>query len=811
MTEMQKDLDRYLAFCAAKGVTQRGLEIVEEVISNPPARRVNTRSMASNITCRFPSRKMGVVIQAESRTLELPSIYLKEFEEGVIGYWDQPYHRPNLVYKSKDRVVRTSVTLDFFVISNDFIGFEECKPVEAIHKELNKPSQRYKFNDHDGSFVMPPLEEYLEGTGLGHRLFTDRQVNKGYVENLAFLYDFLDEPVSIQDKQLWSIAGQISDVSGGIDLLGLERSVKGLTRRSFFTAVAHKALYVDLFEQDLRTPERLQVYANAGRVESVAENHMLVEVDAAKMSGAPRDMEEALNRFAQIKSILEGKPIADVASHCGASIRTLQRWLGAYRKDGLAGLEPKNHKKGNYNSKLDGRVEKFIEKALKEIYETNEAKTPAHVYGLISDSCKASGLRPPSREAFYARLDAEADRKKIKIREGAKRAYQFTAYEGLGDGAEYAFRAVTRFLERCHIDHTQADIQLISDEGAKLEKPWLTVITDEFTGFVLAIYLSFQKPNTVAVMAVIRLMVFKHGFFPEAIVVDGGKEFESIYFETLMARRKCNIFSRKGKPRSGAAVERTYGTINTVLLDNLSGSNKLAKNIRQVSATHNPKNLAIWSAVDFYHGLLAFIDEWNSKSAKSGGLSPLELKSKSIERFGICRNRGIKYDHDFVMDTMPAPKRPTVSLRRNQKIQVNRVAYWHGCLRTVPRAGITADVRYDPFDLNSVYVFYQKGWIKFPATRKQHSKLDELDAAVMAEVARHSLYINEKAKAEVRSDLAASVEKINLQAKNKWLAAESGCGSQEQGSDCDIVIQKEVIAADEDMWAIEIPHSVEAE
>lgn len=811
MTEMQKDLDRYLAFCAAKGVTQRGLEIVEDVISNPPARRVNTRSMASNITCRFPSRKMGVVIQAESRTLELPSIYLKEFDERVIGYWDQPYHRPNLVYKSKDRVVRTSVTLDFFVISNDFIGFEECKPVEVIHKEINKPSERYEFNDHDGSFVMPPLEEYLEGTGLGHRVFTDRQVNKVYVENLAFLYDFLDEPTSIQDRQLWSIAGQISDVSGGIGLLELEGSVKGLTRTSFYTAVADQALYVDLFEQDLRTPERLQVYANAERVESVARSPMLVEVDASQMSGSPRDMQEALDRFAQVKSILGGKPIADVASHCGASIRTLQRWLSAYRKDGLGGLEPQNQKKGNYNSKLDERVETCIEEALEEVYKTSEAKTPAHVYGVISDLCKERGLRPPSREAFYARLDAEADRKKIKIREGAKRAYQYTGYEGVEEGEEYAFRSVTRFLERCHIDHTQADIQLLSDEGAKLDKPWLTVITDEYSGFVLAVYLSFQKPNTISVMSVIRLMVFKHKVFPEAIVVDGGKEFESVYFETLMARRKCNIFSRKGKPRSGSAVERTYGTINTVLLDNLSGSNKLAKNIRQVSATHNPKNLAIWNAVDFYHGLLAFIDEWNSKSAKSGGLSPLELKSKSIERFGISSKRIAKYDHEFVMDTLPAPKRPTVRLKRNQKIQVNRVPYWHGCLRTVPRAGITADVRYDPFDLNAVYVFYQKGWLKFPATRKQHSKLDELDAAVMAEVARHSLYINEKAKAEVRSDLAASVEKINQHAKNKWLATESGHGSQGQHDACDIAIQEEAITPAEDVWAIEIPHSVEAD
>lgn len=811
MTKMHKGLDRYLAFCAAKGVTQRGLEIAEEIITNPPARRVNTRSLAPNITCRFPSRKMGVVIQAESRTLELPSIYLKEFDESVVGYWDQPYHRPNLVYKSKDRVVRTSVTLDFFVISNDFIGFEECKPVEAIQKEMNKPSQRYEPGALEAGFVMPPLDEYLKGTGLGHRVFTDLDVNQVYVENLSYLYDLLDEPVSREDKQRWAIAVQFCDVAGGASLVELERSVKGLTRTSIFTAVALQVLHVNLREQDLRTPERIRVYANADCVEPSLMRNDEFKLDASRMTGSPYDMQQALSRFELVKAILDGTPIATVSSQCGASIRTLQRWMRSYRKDGLSGLEPRNNKKGNYNSKLDYRVETCIEEILERVYKTSEAKTPAHVYGVICEACKERGLRPPSRQTFYARLDAEADRKKIKIREGAKRAYQYTGYEGVEQGEEYAFRSVARFLERCHIDHTQADIQLFSDDGAKLDKPWLTVITDEYSGFVLAVYLSFQKPNTISVMSVIRLMVFNHKVFPEAIVVDGGKEFESVYFETLMARRKCKIFSRKGKPRSGSSVERHYGTVNSILLDNLSGNNKLAKKIRQVSASHNPKNLAIWNAVDFYHGLVAFIDDWNSISAKSGGLSPSELKAKSIERFGVASNRSMSYDHDFIMDTMPAPKRCTVRLRRNQKIQVNRISYWHGCLRTVPRSGVTVDVRYDPFDLNSVYVFYQKGWIKFPATRKQHSKLDELESAIIAEVTRQSLYINEKAKADVRSDLAASVEKINDKAKDKWLSASKKAGIESKTVECDASVSHGFSVSADEFWTIEVPDSVEAE
>lgn len=810
MTEMQKDLERYLAFCAAKGVTQRGLEIVEDVISNPPARRVNTRSMAPNHTVRFTSRKMGMTIQAESMSLEWSSIYIKEFDGTVLGFWDQPFHRPNLFYKSKNRSVRTSSTLDFFVISDEFIGFEECKSEEDLLKEIKKPSERYKFDDNRMAYVIPPLAEYLDGTGLGQRVFTDRDVNLTHVENLALLYDLLDEPVSFQDKQLWAIARRLSNVSGGIKLVELEDSVRGLSRTSVLTAIALKELYADLYNQDLRNPDRIRVYASPDCV-VIKGDVANVELQASQMSGSPADMAEALDRLKSVNAVLQGVPIGDVALRADVCVRTVQRWKAAYLSGDLRGLEPRNRDKGNYGSKLDSRVETCIYEIIEEIYMANEAKTAAHVYGLVKKQCEERKLRPPSREAFNSRLEEIDDCKKNKIREGAKRAYQFTAYKGVEAGKDYPFRTVSRFLERCHIDHTQADIQLYSDEGATLEKPWLTVITDEFSGFVLAIYLSFQKPSTVSVMSVIRLMVFKHGVFPEAIVVDGGKEFESTYFETLMARRRCTVISRKGKPRSGSAVERTFGTINTILLDNLTGNNKLAKHVRQLSSSHNPKGLAVWGAVDFYHGLVGFIDDWNCKSAKTGGLSPAELKAKSIERFGMRQNRVVKYDQDFVQDVLPAPKRRTVTLRRNQKIHVNRVPYWHGCLRSAPKSGVNADVRYDPFDLNYVYVFHHKEWLKFKATRPQHSKLDELEKAIVAEVARESLAVNERAQAEVRPEFSDSVENLNRQAKERYSARDRNFVDPVNNQETMGGIVSGGHPDEQDIWGIDIPESVEAD
>ena len=40
-------------------------------------------------------------------------------------------------------------------------------------------------------------------------------------------------------------------------------------------------------------------------------------------------------------------------------------------------------------------------------------------------------------------------------------------------------------------------------------------------------------------MTVLRECVRRHGRLPQIAVVDGGKEFESLYFETLLARYEC--------------------------------------------------------------------------------------------------------------------------------------------------------------------------------------------------------------------------------------------------------------------------------
>ncbi|MHC5717816.1 MAG: hypothetical protein ACYTX0_38350 [Nostoc sp.] len=82
----------------------------------------------------------------------------------------------------------------------------------------------------------------------------------------------------------------------------------------------------------------------------------------------------------------------------------------------------------------------------------------------------------------------------------------------------------------------------------------------------------------------LRILVQRFGRFPSNIVVDGGKEFHSIYFDTLLARYHCTKKTRPGgKPRFGSVIERLFGTTNTEFIYNLLGNTQASKQPRQLT------------------------------------------------------------------------------------------------------------------------------------------------------------------------------------------------------------------------------------
>ena len=96
-----------------------GRHAIESIRNSPPARRVD--SGRGNVAVRFPSRKMGHVVQAESGTIEYPFVLECEHDPEVLEIWDQV--APLTVrYRGSDGRQRAHrETTDFLVIKRDRI------------------------------------------------------------------------------------------------------------------------------------------------------------------------------------------------------------------------------------------------------------------------------------------------------------------------------------------------------------------------------------------------------------------------------------------------------------------------------------------------------------------------------------------------------------------------------------------------------------------------------------------------------------------------------------------------------------------
>ena len=120
--------------CQRLELSSQAQAVLANIRLYPPSRRVG--SGGKNVPVRYPSRKMGVVIQAESRTVEFAGVYLMEHDHAVLEFWDQP-HSITLYYSAKLKNGRTRNmgvlhTPDYFVIREDALGWKEWKTECAV-------------------------------------------------------------------------------------------------------------------------------------------------------------------------------------------------------------------------------------------------------------------------------------------------------------------------------------------------------------------------------------------------------------------------------------------------------------------------------------------------------------------------------------------------------------------------------------------------------------------------------------------------------------------------------------------------------
>ncbi|MDP9201984.1 MAG: DDE-type integrase/transposase/recombinase [Gemmatimonadota bacterium] len=772
--------------CQDLGLSPEARAVIDAIRAAPPARWV--RGGAGNVSVRYPSRKMGVTIQAESHRNELAGVYEKEHDPATLEYYDQP-PPIKLVYPARSgRRVGVFHTPDYFVLRIDSVGWEEWKTEEELARLAETMPHRYVCTA--GHWQCPPGEDYAAPLSFFYRVRSSAEIDWVFQRNLLFLEDYLradcpDVSATTADALHTLVANQ-----PGMPLVALLNQLDGVRSDDVYRLIATERLIVDLRSVALAEPERVPVFPDPetarayavlaatsssaptgptarvgpvlgspivwdGRVWTIvntgqttlsllAADGTLVALPATtfdvlvrqgKVIGwtaptpasqstdgharlacaSPGDFVEANRRYAIIAPRLAGT----TSSAETTPARTVRYWLAQWRHAeqvdgcGYVGLLPRCSARGNRTPKLPEATLRLLDDFVCNDYETLKQKSRSAVYLALVRACEAHGTPAPSYKTLTRAVAGRPRHEQVAKRAGARAAYQESPF--YWELTLTTPRHGDRPFEIGHVDHTQLDVELVcSRTGRNLGRPWATFLTDAFSRRLLAFVVSFDPPSYRAGMLVLRACVRRHQRLPQVIVVDGGAEFASVYFETLLARYTCTKKTRPGaQPRFGAVCERLFGTTNSEFLHTLAGNTQVLQNTRQVTKAIQPKQHACWTLDRLVARLSEWADEiYDTRDHPALGQSPRDAFVAGLLQGGPRLHRRIPDDEDFRMLTLPSTPKGTAKLHPRRGVKINHLFYWSDAFVNSVVAGTQVPVRFDPFDAGLAYAYVKGRWVR---------------------------------------------------------------------------------------------------
>lgn len=278
------------------------------------------------------------------------------------------------------------------------------------------------------------------------------------------------------------------------------------------------------------------------------------------------DRQAALVRFRVLQPHLEdGVPLTEVAQAHGRELRTLQRWLRAYRRSGLAGLTRKP-RRDQARRTLPGDLVRLIE----GLALRSPRPTAAAVQRQVATVAQAQGWPVPSYSTVYAIIRALDPALTTLAHDGAK------AY---ADAFDLIYRrTASRPNAVWQADHTPLDLW-VRDHRGRPARPWLTVVMDDFSRAIAGYALNLTAPSALQTALALRQAIWRKGEpgwhvcgIPEMFYTDHGSDFTSHHLEQVAADLKMQlVFSTAGAPRGRGKIERFFGAVNQLCLAALPG------------------------------------------------------------------------------------------------------------------------------------------------------------------------------------------------------------------------------------------------
>jgi len=791
---MAKPLDgiEFLAYCHRLNFPKETQELLMRIRSSPPCRTPGARH--GNMPVWYPSKKMQCIIKAESAKVEFAFLLAAEHDDAILEMWDQPNPPIPLEYLDQHgRLQRPMHTADYFVFGREECGWIECKPIEELLKQEKTRPNRF-VRDEQGNWHCPPGETFAVTYGLTYRVWSSDQINWAAQDNALYLEDHYQDLERLQiPKEILEILYRFVDEYPGIMLADLRdvAMAEGISADLINIAVAKHDLYIDLATYRLSEPWRTPVF----------HTRPLAHASSQSKDQSSEMVAESKDRVPQITS--EGQVLLDQASDVDLATalfrnrvihpeqyddeeqerttkeraavpeRTRQYWQQQYRKaelkygSGFIGLLPRYRNCGG-NRQITPEAITLIHQVLETHYDTVRRAPKRGAYGEYLKCSEERALKPVSQWTFY--LESKRHKplyEQMLLREGTRAAYPFKDYTR--EQEKTVPRHGSYAWELAHIDHTELDLALCdSRTGQLLGKCWLTLLILASPRRIAAFYLTFDPPSYRSCMMTLRLCVKRYGRLPTAIIVDGGPEFQSVYFEQLLALYRVRKQQRPGsEPRFGSPQERLFGSLDTEFLYHLLGNTQASREPRQMTKATDPRRQAVWTLPRLTERVWRWADEeYDTLRHPALGVTPRDAYEMSMKQDGERVHKHIEYDDTFLKATFPSTRKGTAKVEPGVGVRINHLDYWCEAMRDPTVEETQVKVRYDPFDVTVGFAYIDGKWRKCDCSERELQLLtEELRKRNRLHYGREHIEVTQKQLAAFRRD-NAEIEAILRQQRH---------------------------------------------
>jgi putative transposase len=466
--------------------------------------------------------------------------------------------------------------------------------------------------------------------------------------------------------------------------------------------------------------------------------------------------------------------------HPKPSAPTVRNWITAYKKSGSNAFMLIDKRGIRKRSKrIDSRIEDIVDEVLRKRYLKIKGDSINGAYDYLIREIRARNfnegceLETPSINTLKRRVGELPKMLVDKHRYGTAYAKNKWRYSIHGDQS-------TRVMERVEIDHTLLDVWVIDPRsGIPLGRPWVTVLIDRYSKYIVGIHVSFYGPSTSSVASALKMSIEPKDVICEAVgglsyfwsaygvsemyVMDNGKEMHSDRFRRIGWELQSDfIYNPVRHPWLKSSIERTMREICRIL----PAAGKVYAPVKNAQVP-DPKKTASIMFDDLCEGLIKWVVDVYPRHINRDTLTrPIDLWTEGVESMPpitlpettqyLDISMGISYERTIGRDGLLM-----------QYLRYNSPELQDYC-RT-HKQSFRTEIRIVPDDISSCHIYLEraKSWIKVPLVRPYGdygNGLSLLQHQIIRKQAGNKLKV---------SNAEEELYRARMELKDRWDAATS--------------------------------------